>query len=196
MYQSASDTEDILYQPLLSPFYISHPARSLSSKPHLQQDLLKVINKIKTHHIHFLPHTFKMHFSNAAALTSALFSTIAFAAPSAESGWKPLTATLQLANDQSGTSANVIIPVDGVKRPVQELWGNTAVAHNGLVFASSVQLTDFQETTVCTITEEKHQLEASIDAEETWVSLGRPVVDLCSAYIVCKCEMEGFGAPF
>lgn len=140
-----------------------------------------------------------MHFSNAAALTSALFSAIAFAAPSAEFGWKPLTATLQLANDQSGASASAIIPVDGVKRPVQELWGNTDVAHNGLVFASSAQLTDFQETTVCTITEEKHYLEASLDAEETWVSLGKPIVDLCSAYIVCECEMEGmegFGAPF
>lgn len=135
-----------------------------------------------------------MHFSNAAALTSALFSTITFAAPSAEFGWKPLTTTVQLANDQSGANANVIIPVDGVKRPVQELWGNTAVAHNGLVFASSAQLTAFQQTTVCTITEEKHHLSARLDAERTWVSLGRPIVDLCSAYIVCECE--GMEAPF
>ncbi|KAJ5895855.1 uncharacterized protein N7473_005254 [Penicillium subrubescens] len=134
-----------------------------------------------------------MLFSNAAALTSALFSTIAFAAPAAEFGWKPLTATVQLANDQYGANANVIIPVDGVKRPVQELWGNTAVAHNGLVFASSAQLTAFQQTTVCTITEEKHHLDASLDAEITWVSLGKPIVDLCSAYIVCECEgMEDF----
>ncbi|KAJ5368031.1 uncharacterized protein N7496_007791 [Penicillium cataractarum] len=129
-----------------------------------------------------------MHFSNAAALASALFSTIAYAAPAAEFGWKPLTATVQLANDQSGANANVVIPIDGVKRPVQELWGNTAVAHNGLVFASSAQLTAYQQTTVCTITEEKPHLSATLDAERTSVSLGRPIVDLCSAYIVCECE--------
>ncbi|KAF3400181.1 hypothetical protein F1880_008112 [Penicillium rolfsii] len=134
-----------------------------------------------------------MHFSNAAALTSALFSTIAFAAPASEFGWEPLTATVQLSNDQSGSMANVIIPIDGVKRPVQELWGNTAVAHNGLVFASSAQLTSFEQTTVCTITEENHHLSASLDAEVTWTTLGGPIVDLCSAYIVCECEgMEDF----
>ncbi|OOQ85161.1 hypothetical protein PEBR_27097 [Penicillium brasilianum] len=133
-----------------------------------------------------------MHFSNAAALTSALFSTIAFAAPAAEFGWTPLTATVQLANDQTGANANVVIPIDGVKRPVQELWGNTAVAYNGLVFASSAQLTGFQQTTVCTITQEWPNLIASLDAEITSLSLGRPV-DLCSAYIVCECEgMENF----
>lgn len=142
------------------------------------------------YYIHLPSQSLKMYISNAAALASALFSTIAFAAPSAE--WKPLTATVQLANDQSGANANVVIPVDGVKRPVQELWGNTAVAKHGLVFASSAQLTTFQQTTACTITEEKHHLDATLNAEETWVSLGRPVVDLCSAYIVCECErMEG-----
>lgn len=138
-----------------------------------------------------------MHFTNAAALTSALFSTIAFAAPAADFGWKPLTATVQLANDQSGTYADVIIPVDGVKRPVQELWGNTAVAHNGLIFASSAQLIASPQTTVCTITEERNYLSASLDAETTWASFGSPfgspIVDLCSAYIVCECEgMEDF----
>ncbi|KAJ5166212.1 uncharacterized protein N7482_004993 [Penicillium canariense] len=127
-----------------------------------------------------------MQLTYAAALASALFSSVVLAAPS-EAGRKPVTATIQLANDQSGANANVVVPVDGVKRPVQELWGKTAIAHNGLVFASSAQMTAFQRTTVCTFTEES-RLTASLSGQKTWVSLGRPVVDLCSAYVVCVCE--------
>ncbi|KAJ5376546.1 hypothetical protein N7509_013432 [Penicillium cosmopolitanum] len=92
----------------------------------------------------------------------------------------------QLANDQSGANSNVAVPVDGKKRPVQELWGHTAVAKHGLVFASSAQLVAFQQTTVCTITEEP-RVDVTLDAKKTWASFGG-VVDLCAAYIVCKCE--------
>lgn len=125
-----------------------------------------------------------------AALASALFSSIAFAAPPPpfEATWSP-TATLQLANDHSGASADVVIPVDGVKRPIQELWADTAVASNGLVFASSAQLVAFEQTTSCTI-EEEWRLSETLDAERTWVELGKSVVDLCSAYVVCECDWE------
>ncbi|CAI7651676.1 unnamed protein product [Penicillium manginii] len=126
-----------------------------------------------------------MQFTNAAALACALFSSISLAAP-AEGAWRT-TATIQLANDQSGANANVAVPVDGVKRPVQELWGHTAVAKHGLVFASSAQLVAFQQTTVCTITQEP-RIHVTLDAEKTWASIGGGVVDLCAAYVVCECE--------
>lgn len=133
-----------------------------------------------------------MLFSKTAALASALFSSIAFAAPPpsppSEAGWST-TATLQLSNDHSGAHAEVAIPIDGVKRPIQELYENTAVARHGLVFASSAQLVEFEQTTSCTIEEEGH-LSETLDAENTWVSLGKPVVDLCSAWVVCECDWE------
>jgi hypothetical protein len=122
-----------------------------------------------------------MQFTNLAALTLGLFASSGLAAPS----WvKP--AHIQLANEQSGANANVAVPVDGVKRPVQELWGHTAVAHEGLVFASSAMLISSPRTTVCTFTEEPH-LDAHLDAEKTYTSFGG-VKDLCAAYVVCKCE--------
>lgn len=193
MCQTASDTKGLIYQALISLIYASHLAKILFLIEATSCTLSRLIEQQpqKSSITYIFSQYFTMHFSNAAALTSALFSTIAFAAPSSEFGWTPLTATVQLANDQSGDYANVVIPVDGVKRPVQELWGNTAVAHNGLVFASTAQLTAFQQTTVCTITEERPYLDASLGAERTSVSLGQPVVDLCSAYIVCECEGMG-----
>lgn len=132
------------------------------------------------------PQAFKMHFFNTIAFASTLFASFSYAAPQYGATWKP-TVTVQLANDQSGANADVVIPLDGVRRPVQELWGNTAVASNGLVFASSAQLTDFDQTAVCTFTE-KPRLHATLDAEKTWLSFGKSAVDLCSAFIVCKCK--------
>ncbi|KAJ5484813.1 hypothetical protein N7539_004801 [Penicillium diatomitis] len=128
-----------------------------------------------------------------AAVATALFSTIALAAPAAEHGWKPQTVTVQLANEQSGAWANVVVPIDGVSRPVQELWSNTAIAaeHHGLVFASSAQLTAFQQTTHCTITEESHNVDAKLDAEHTYHAFGGAPVELCAALITCHCEGEG-----
>ncbi|KAJ5901390.1 hypothetical protein N7504_007384 [Penicillium tannophilum] len=126
-----------------------------------------------------------MQITTATALVFSLLSSTGLAAPK---GPPAYTATIQLANDQSGANANVVIPVDGVKRPVQELWGHTSLAQHGLVFASSAQLTVIEQTTVCTFTEELHHLTASLNAEDTYVTLGKPVVDLCSAYVVCECE--------
>lgn len=123
-----------------------------------------------------------MHFTNVAALALGLFASSGLAIPA----WvKP--ATIQLANEHSGVSANVAVPVDGVKRPVQELWGHTAVAHEGLVFASSAMMTAFQQTTVCEFTEEP-RLDVKLNAEKTYASFGGGVKDLCAAYVVCKCE--------
>jgi hypothetical protein len=64
---------------------------------------------------------------------------------------------------------------------------NTDITEHGLVFASSAQLTAFDETTVCTITDESG-FAVTLDAEQTWFSVsGRPV-DLCSAFVVCECD--------
>lgn len=126
-----------------------------------------------------------------AALAFTLFSVSGEAAPSpgsAGSAWGS-TATIQLASDHSGANANVAVPVDGVTRSVEELWGHTSIAQDGLVFASSAQLVAFSQTVVCTITDNHPHVRATLDAERTWVSLrGGPVVDLCSAQIVCRCE--------
>lgn len=126
-----------------------------------------------------------MQFTNAAALACALFSSVGLSAP-LESAWGSV-ATVQLANDHSGANANVNIPVDGEKRSVQELWGHTAVAEHGLVFASSTQLTAFKQTTSCTFTK-GDKVEATLNAQKTWASFGG-VVDLCDAYIVCECDL-------
>ncbi|KAJ5587988.1 uncharacterized protein N7459_003753 [Penicillium hispanicum] len=129
-----------------------------------------------------------MHFTNTAALALAFLSTSVFAAPTpTPQAGREITATIQLANEESGAYADVTLPVDGVKRPVQELWGHTAVAQHGLVFASSAQLTAFEQTTVCTFTEEP-RLSATVDADKTWTSLGGSVVELCDAFVTCVCE--------
>ncbi|CAI7569135.1 unnamed protein product [Penicillium crustosum] len=128
-----------------------------------------------------------MQLINASALVFNLLWVSGLASPTPQAGWKT-TATMQLANDHSGANANVPIPIDGVKYSVQELWGNTAVAPHGLVFASSAQVTAFDQTTVCTITEESG-FAVTLDAQRTWLSVdGRPV-DLCSAFVVCECEL-------
>lgn len=129
-----------------------------------------------------------MQFTNAVSLALTLFSASGLAAPTPQSAWGT-TATIQLANDQSGANADVAVHVDGVKRPVQELWGQSSIAQNGLVFASSAQLVDFAQTVVCTITEDWPYLSTTLDAEGTYASLGHGrVVDLCSAQVMCTCE--------
>lgn len=93
--------------------------------------------------------------------------------------------TVQLANDQSGANANVNVPADGEKRSIDHLWGKTAVARKGAVYATSAQLTKFEQDTVCKIFGE-HYLDAKLNARQTWVSLkGGAVVNLEHAYIVC-----------
>lgn len=92
--------------------------------------------------------------------------------------------TVQLANDQSGANANVHVPADGKKRPIAALWGKTPLARKGAVYATSAQLTKFQQDSVCEIFD--HHLEAKLTAKQTWVSLkDGSVVNLEDAYIVC-----------
>jgi hypothetical protein len=93
--------------------------------------------------------------------------------------------TVQLANDQSGTNANVKVPADGRKRSIESLWGRTAVARKGAVYATSAQLTQFQQDSACEITGD-HYLDAKLNSRQTWVSLkGGSVVNLKDAWIVC-----------
>ncbi|KAJ5201752.1 uncharacterized protein N7498_006415 [Penicillium cinerascens] len=122
-----------------------------------------------------------MLFTNVAAIALGFFASSGLAAPS----WAKYV-TVQLANEQSGTNSDITIPIDGVMRPVQELWGQTDVAHEGLVFASSAMLTAFPETTICTFTEGP-RLDATLNAEKAYTSFGG-VRDLCAAYVMCKCE--------
>lgn len=93
--------------------------------------------------------------------------------------------TVQLANDQSGANANVPVPADGKKRHIAALWGKTPLARKGTVYATSAQLTKFQQDSVCEISGD-HHLDAKLNARQTWVSLkGGAVVNLEDAFIVC-----------
>ncbi|KAE8362646.1 hypothetical protein BDV27DRAFT_159530 [Aspergillus caelatus] len=80
------------------------------------------------------------------------------------------TVSVQLSNDQSGANANVDVPTDGNRRSVQALWGHTSVSTNGVVTATSAQLTRFQQSTHCEITQQPN-VDAKLDAQRTWVSL-------------------------
>lgn len=94
------------------------------------------------------------------------------------------TATLQLANDQSGANANVAVPEDGKKYSIKSLWGRTAVAKNDVVYATSAQLVAFQQDTECRIFGDDIHVE--LDAKKTWAQLkGGKVVNLNHAYVVC-----------
>ncbi|KAJ5864459.1 uncharacterized protein N7529_006375 [Penicillium soppii] len=93
--------------------------------------------------------------------------------------------TVQLANDQSGANANVKVPADGEKRSIGSLWGWTAVAKDGVVFATSAQLVKFEQDTACEIFDD-YYLDAKLNARQTWVSLkGGAVVKLKDAFIAC-----------
>lgn len=119
-----------------------------------------------------------------AALAATLLSTFAAAAPRPPRGsWAP-TATIQLANEQSGANSNAVIPIDGVSRPVQELWGNSPIARDGLVFATSAQLTAFEQHITCTFKGEP-RLSLTLSTDRTYDLFGGPVTDLCTAYVSC-----------
>jgi hypothetical protein len=114
--------------------------------------------------------------TNVALALAFLTSSVSATAPSV---------TVQLANDQSGANANVNIRADGAKHRVESLWGHTSVARNGVVYASSTQLTAFQQDTVCKIF--GGGVDVTLTAIHTWSWLeGGKVVNLKDAYIVCK----------
>ncbi|KAH1853786.1 hypothetical protein KXX54_005634 [Aspergillus fumigatus] len=122
-----------------------------------------------------------MKLSSNIALAVAFLTSSLSATASAEA---PLV-TVQLANDQSGANANVAVRADGVKHTVESLWAKTAVARNGIVYASSTQLTAFQQNTACRISQPG--IDVTLDARHTWSWLdGGRVVDLNGASLVCK----------
>ncbi|KAJ5101687.1 hypothetical protein NUU61_003909 [Penicillium alfredii] len=123
-----------------------------------------------------------MKLTGAAILLLSCLSTATLAD---DHKHKPDTATIQLANDQSGANANVAVPENGKKYSIESLWGKTAVAKKGRVFATSAQLVAFQQHTHCTIFDHDH-LHAELDARKTWVSLkDGKVVNLDHAFVVC-----------
>lgn len=130
-------------------------------------------------------HQSKMHITNAIALASTLLASTVFAGPHNKAF--SMSATVQLANDMSGANADVAVPADGVPYPVEELWGATAVSQHGIVEATSAQLTQFEQETICTFYAQPN-IETSLNSRQTWASFeGGRVVDLCAAYVVCEC---------
>ncbi|RHZ61982.1 uncharacterized protein CDV56_101782 [Aspergillus thermomutatus] len=122
-----------------------------------------------------------MKISTNIALVLAFLTTSISANPSAETR----VVTVQLANDQSGANADVTIPANGVKHTIESLWGKTAVAQKGVVYASSAQLTAFQQSTSCRIF--GPGVDVTLNAMHTWSWLsGGKVVDLQAASLVCK----------
>ncbi|KAJ6141398.1 hypothetical protein N7470_009788 [Penicillium chermesinum] len=128
-----------------------------------------------------------MHVISTVPFAATLLSGLAAAAPQApqgyQGGWVP-TASIQLSNEESGTNSNAVIPVDGVYRPVQELRGNAPLAKDGLVFATSAQLTAFEPHVTCSFSKDPHT-HLDLSSDRTYAVFGGPVVDLCTAYVAC-----------
>lgn len=123
-----------------------------------------------------------MKLTGTTALILACLSTATLAD---SNNGKPPTATIQLANDQSGANANIAVPEDGRKHSIKSLWGKTAVAKNGVVRATSAQLVAFQQDTECKISGDEN-LHIKLDARKTWAQLkDGKIVDLDRAYVVC-----------
>ncbi|KAJ5610914.1 hypothetical protein N7510_007633 [Penicillium lagena] len=122
-----------------------------------------------------------MKLSISAVLVSFFLSSTVSAAPVEYAN----TVTIQLANSKPGTNADICFPADGVKRPIEALWGHTEVAQNGRVFATSAQLISYRPNTVCTIFNEKGQ-SWTLNARHDWKQLGWTSVDLCSAFLACE----------
>jgi len=96
------------------------------------------------------------------------------------------TVTVQLANDQSGANANVKVPTDNSPHPIGTLWAHTSVASGSVVSASSAQLNQFNQDTVCKIVQAHSHVDATLNSRQTWVSLtDGNVVDLTHGFIVC-----------
>lgn len=78
-----------------------------------------------------------------------VFSLLAAAVIAAPTTGAPATTTVQLSNDQSGRNAAAVIPLDGVPRLVDSLFRNSAVDNNGLITATSSQLTQVINGVAC-----------------------------------------------
>lgn len=98
----------------------------------------------------------------------------------------PDSVQVQLANDQTGANANAKVPTDGHPRPIEVLWGHTAVSTKGVVKASSAQLTKFEKDDKCKILQKHPHVDAELDARRTWTWLagGKPV-ELKDGVIIC-----------
>lgn len=127
-----------------------------------------------------------MRYLGLLSLSFALPIVSAFAEPRSAQ-----TVTVQLANDQSGANANEAIPANGQPYLVETYWGKSVLSQKSGIYATSAQLTAFQQNTVCTI-EGYHTPTAShakvmLDSRRTWVSLaGGPIVNLKDATISCR----------
>lgn len=120
-----------------------------------------------------------------AAISTLFFTLLTSSLTSAAPTARTNTITFQLANDQSGAYANVDVPADGVQRTVVSLFGNTAIAQNGIPIATSAMLTAFQQDSTCTLSQNP-QLIVTLNAEKTWASLEQgQQVNLQAAYLVC-----------
>ncbi|GLI76943.1 hypothetical protein PoHVEF18_005225 [Penicillium ochrochloron] len=73
--------------------------------------------------------------------------TLPFVSAAIEPARSGQTVTIQLANDQSGANANEAIPADGMKYVVRDYWGHSVLSEGGKIYATSAQLTAFQEST-------------------------------------------------
>lgn len=95
------------------------------------------------------------------------------------------TVTVQLANDQSGANADKKIPENGKSYLVRNIWGNSVLAQSGGIFATSAQLTAFQQNSVCTI--KGPQVNVELDSRKTWTFLaGGKIVNLWDAFVSCR----------
>ena len=80
------------------------------------------------------------------AVLVGLFAATISAAPAITT-----TVTVQLTNDLTGASGTTTVVADGTERSISSLFGNSGIAVNGQVLATSAQLTAFPQGVFCII---------------------------------------------
>ncbi|OJD13211.1 hypothetical protein AJ78_06303 [Emergomyces pasteurianus Ep9510] len=97
---------------------------------------------------------------------------------------------VQITNDMTGASGTVELPLDGQKKPVADLFGNTNIASGGQILATSVQFTKIIQGGTCIFVDGVDTVFAHINDRQTFDDLdgdrstARPV-DLRGTFIKC-----------
>ncbi|CRG91444.1 hypothetical protein PISL3812_08493 [Talaromyces islandicus] len=127
-----------------------------------------------------------------AAASAALLATSATALPNRIAARQVTNEVVfTLRNDQSGANANATVPTNADTISFNYLFGNSVLASNGRVFASSAELTAFPQGVSCGLTDYEGRLFTTLTPENNYVDIdGNPTVavpiDVTEYTIVCS----------
>ncbi|KAF7592524.1 hypothetical protein BBP40_012747 [Aspergillus hancockii] len=94
--------------------------------------------------------------------------------------------TVKLSNDWSGASAKAHVSTDGKPHSINSLYGHSDLERDGKIYATSAELTDFHQDTVCLIVQHEPHVHATLDAEATWTFLDRGAwVEVDNGHVIC-----------